>query len=97
MSYTVNIIRERRSENEVWVDTFSVQDSVENPEAALRAAVEAFLKTEAGKKAIDQTCNDFNWGDAMVYLSAKDLAPYGLERVTGRTKDVLVNQDEVLC
>lgn len=97
MPYTVNVIRERRSENAVWVDTFLVQDSVKNPEEALRAAVDAFLKTDAGKKAVEQTCEDFNWGDAMLYLSAADLAPYGLERVPVVAKDILVDQDEVLC
>ena len=64
----VTITRERYSENEAWSDHFWV-DASKTPSVELfRDAVQAYLKTEAGKVAINATCEDFNWGDAIIYV-----------------------------
>ena len=59
---TVTFIRERRCENEIFVDTFKVDDSVSDVEGAFRAAVREYLQTEDGKAAVEQACEDYNWG-----------------------------------
>lgn len=94
--YIVNLIRERASENQIWIDTFQVDDSVTNPELALRNAVQEFLATEEGKKALEYTTKDFNWGDAVVYVPEEIWAKHGLKFQEVKSVDIKVNQDEVL-
>lgn len=97
MKIIVNLIRERISENEVWVDSFECDESVINPEQSMRAAVKEYLKTEEGKKAIKDTCNDFNWGDAVLYVPDKIWNKYGLYPLNrNKSIDIKVNQDEIL-
>lgn len=95
--YVVNLVRERACENEMWIDTFLADDSVEDPEQALREAVKEFLSTEEGKQAISYTCHDFNWGDAVSFVPEEIWAKYGLKFQTFKSVDIKVNQDEVLC
>jgi hypothetical protein len=95
--YIVNLIRERSCENEQWVDTFEVEDRVTDPEMALRIAVECFLATLEGKKMIEYTGNDFNWGDAIMSVPEKVWNHFGLRLKMVKSVDIKVNQDEVLC
>lgn len=94
----VNLIRERRSENEYWVDTFIIADNVQNPEQALREAVAEFLASDAGKEEIERSCHDFNWGDAVMAVPDAIWEKHGLSLCRENIAvDVLVDQDEVLC
>lgn len=95
--YIVNLIRERTCESQLWIDTFIVDDSVKNPEQALRDAVKEFLATDEGKKANEYACNDFNWGDAVVYVPEEVWAKHGLKFRDMKSVDIKVYQDEVLC
>lgn len=63
MMKKVNLIRERKWENEFYVDTFEVDDSILYVEDALREAVKEFLGTDQGIEAVKETMGDFNWGD----------------------------------
>ena len=49
--YAVNLMRERPSEDQIWSDTFLAENSLEDPEEAIRSAVKEFL-ANAGKKNI---------------------------------------------
>lgn len=95
---TLNLIRQRISENEIWIDEFEYEDWVKNPEKSLRNAISNFLNTEEGTKAINDSCNDFNWGDAINSVPESILNKYGLHYIIDKTNltDVIVNQDEVL-
>lgn len=95
--YYANLVRERKCEDQTWIDTFEVEDFVENPERAIRDAVKEFLDTDEGKKALSYTCHDFNWGDAVVYVPEEIWKKHGLRFRTVKSVDVVVDQDEVLC
>ena len=74
----VTLIRERWSEREIWADDFWV-DAAQTPSKELfQKAVEAFLMTNDGQAAVDQTCNDFNWGDAVIYVPHEIWNKYGI-------------------
>lgn len=74
----VNIIRERPSENEEWINSFWV-DAKQVPSVDLfRAAVSDFLRTKDGVQAIKDSCNDFNWGDAMLYVPQEIWKKHGI-------------------
>lgn len=107
----VTLIRERYGEREIWSDDFWV-DANESPSKELfQKAVEAFLKTEDGEKMIAQTCNDFNWGDAVIYVPDEIWNGFGIYPFDYRLSPeemgfaptsslnitrILVDQDEVL-
>jgi hypothetical protein len=94
----LNLIRERSCENQTWIDTFSVEDYIQDPIAALRAAVQEFLTTSAGQRAVNYTCYDFNWGDAITYVPEIIWNKHGLYfNLNICSIDYKVNQDEVLC
>jgi len=74
----VTIVRERRSENEQWSDSFWV-DAKEVPTVELfKSAVQDYLKTGDGHLAIKQTMEDFNWGDAMMYVPSYHWNSHGI-------------------
>lgn len=95
----INLIRERQIENEFWVDSFEITGNDVNPEQALRNAVAEFLSTDAGKREVEQTCYDFNWGDAIMTVPDEIWRKHGLSLFKGSviTRDIHVDQDEVLC
>lgn len=95
----INLVRERRLPRgtEMYVDTFEVEDGVKDPEQALRDAVKQFLKTEEGKKMIEYSAGDFNWGDAVMSVPNEVWKAHGLTMVETGIQDIVVNQDEVLC
>lgn len=108
----VNMIRERLSENEQWIDSFWV-DARQVPSVELfRAAVGEYLHTKEGLQSIEASCYDFNWGDAMMYVPQEIWNKYGIYPVDPMhpPKDLglaptpnnnpvtfTVDQDEVLC
>jgi hypothetical protein len=93
----VNFIRERKWENEWYLDTFEVEDSILNVEASLREAVKEFLGTEEGIEAVKQTMADFNWGDAIQMVPDEIWNKHGIYRANSVVEDIVVNQDETLC
>jgi hypothetical protein len=98
----LNLVIEDRSDikvKKIWVESFRVEDAVENPENALRTAVNEFLKSgsEESKEAIAYACNCFNWGDAMSAIPEAMYEKHGLTRLNGNSIDVFVDHDEVLC
>ena len=92
----LNLVRERSSENWSRIDTFIVEDYVTNPEKALRNAVKDFMQSEDGRKAVEYACGDFNWGDAITYITNDFLGIYGLTICEQDIETVLVDQDELL-
>lgn len=94
--YILNLIRERTSENLTITDTFFVNDFVVDAEKALRNAVAEYLNTKEGKRAIELTCNDFNWGDAIMGVPDKIWFKHGLSMDNEKVVIVKVNQDEIL-
>ena len=92
----LNLVRERRCENWSSIESFLVEDYVKNPEEALRNAVEDFMKSEEGKKAIEYACGDFNWGVVAANITDEFLKPHGLMWFKNDIETVSVNQDEVL-
>ena len=97
MSKMIQLVRARAGEGEAYINLFHVGADVQDVEAALRAAVEEFLSTPAGRQAIEETNYDFNWGDAIVYVPAEIWAKHGLKLLDTPAYDtVYVNQDEVL-
>lgn len=68
---TVNrttLIRHRPWENTSWSNDFWIDASKVPSKVLFEQAVHDYLNTAAGKLAIEFTCNDFNWGDAMMYV-----------------------------
>lgn len=74
----VTLIRERWSERETWSDDFWVDASQTPSKELFQKAVEAFLFTEDGQTAVHQTYNDFNWGDAIVYIPDEIWTQFGI-------------------
>lgn len=107
----VALFRERYSEDERWSDDFWV-DATKIPSAELfKAAIEEYLKTPEGLKVISDTCEDFNWGDAVLYVPNEIWHKYGIYPFeynkspfdmglspADHNNDycILVNQDEIL-
>ena len=93
------LLRQGWDEYEVSIDAFAVSDGVEDPEAALRAAVQDFIDsgTEESEDALKHACGDFNWGDAMNCIPDKYFVNRGLTPMqTNQAVTVAVNHDEVL-
>lgn len=91
----VTLIRERSWENESWINHFIV--SSDNPEQKLRDAVKEYLQTDDGKKMIEATSYDFNWGDAINYVPDEIWEKHGVKPVyESQAVTITVDQDEVL-
>lgn len=74
----VSLIRERYSEREIWSSDYWV-DAAKTPSKELfQEAVEAYLLTPDGQEAVKHTCNDFNWGDAEVYVPCEIWNQFGI-------------------
>lgn len=69
----------------------------------IRSVIRAFLETDEGKGAQQDTCEDFNWGDLDSYIPAEFFLKYGitipqanmLVECAGACV-VMANQDELL-
>lgn len=92
---TVVFIRERRSEGQFFTDYFLVEDHITDPESAIRAAVETYLKTPEGKEAVIEACRDYNWGDVFNTVPEQILNQHGIH-FTEEGYTICVDQDEVL-
>lgn len=98
----VVVIRKRLWENNQWLDYF-LYDGHGNPEEEFRGVISEYLQTEDGERAIEHTCNDFNWGDAMQDVPLSLYEKRGLYAVGSRKNitisdivEIVVDQDEVL-
>ena len=92
----VALVRRIESENATYIDLFACAPGVADPEKAMRAAIAEFLATPAGRRAFKETCNDFNWGDSLMYVPASIWKRNGLRLINPQErKVVLVDQDEV--
>lgn len=112
--YAVTVIRQRQDgrNSELYYSTFLIaQDRLPEPseaacEAYLRKVICDFLQTEDGKRAYEDTCEDFNWGDVETEIPDEFFSAYGVTRCSsGSDTDkflccgatsILVNQDELL-
>lgn len=64
----VTLVRERLAEGEHWSDHFWV-DANKTPSVELfKAVVQEYLRTPDGQKDIEDSCYDFNWGDAIMFV-----------------------------
>ena len=70
---------------------------MQNPEQSLRDAVSDFLKSQTGADAIKWTNGDFNWGDAIMLVPNDIWYKYGIIPLEMKSKNIMVNQDEILC
>ena len=110
-NYIVTLVRIRREglDLDTWTDCFCIttpkQTDSEGFLVLMKSAVKAFLSTGMGKEAIERTCNDFNWGDAMQEIPDAFWMRHNIRPIYQNTapfsfngaEAVLVNQDEVLC
>lgn len=95
MAKIINLIGER-TDKPVSKTKFMCEDDIV-PEKALRTAVRVFLRSEAGKKAIEIASNFFTWEDAINNVPDAVWRECGLSpMVCGDFVDIIVNQDEVL-
>lgn len=102
----VVLLRERPSEDEFWADDFWVDASKTPVIDLFKAAVQDYLNTPDGIQDIDATCEDFNWGDAVMYVPSETWNKHGIYQhiedipnLTPARHDSVVlkvNQDEVL-
>ena len=107
----VSLIRERCSEHKIWVDDFWVDASKTPSKELFQKAVETFLMTKNGQKAVEGTCNDFNWGDAIIRVPEEIWNQFGIistdfsdspeelgliPLTRGEPYKIQVDQDEVL-
>lgn len=74
----------------VGVYVFEHDESIEDPEQALRDAAEKWLKTKKGRDANENVSGDFNWGDLMLCDKIQKLAKVFL--VNNFASDCVVNQ-----
>jgi hypothetical protein len=95
MPYIAALVRHRDWEDATWVDLFDVRNDVQDPERALRSAIAEYLATTDGKLSIEHSCDDFNWGDAVLDVTPEIWHKHGLKP---RYNDcvIRVDQDEVL-
>lgn len=93
----INLVRERVSENETWIDVFELDDNIRDAETEFRNAVADYLSTDLGKQAITWTNGDFNWGDAIMCVPNNVWFEHGIRPLSFRATNIVVNQDEVLC
>lgn len=107
----VNLVIENRFEENMWTDIFLVDAGKPVSKELFVEAVQSFLMTEAGRKALSDTGSSFNWGDAEFYIQDDfwqqfGIYPYdyefnpediGLEPVRDvEPITIRVNQEEVL-
>jgi len=102
MMQLVILMRERAWENQKWTDLFRVANS-ENPEETMRTAIKEYLLTDEGKEDIKQSSEEFNWGDAVMYVPESVWNKHGIISVSEgeqvkvtNTTVIEVDQDEVL-
>ncbi|QST02159.1 hypothetical protein IMZ31_22160 (plasmid) [Pontibacillus sp. ALD_SL1] len=99
-------IKEIESEEEKHVDLLLIdEERLEHStsEMFLRRVIEDFLNTEAGKEAIEESMDDFNWGDVANRIPYDHWSQCGIELVYenstisfGKQEVVVVDHDEVL-
>lgn len=107
----VTLIRDRYSEDETWSDVFWVDAIKTSSKELFMAAIEEFLNTPEGQQAIEDTCEDFNWGDAVMYVPEEIWNKHGIfsddpdltpsQRNFAPTSSIMsvtikVDQDEIL-
>lgn len=91
----VSLVRVFAGENQAYIDQFWYAGACE-PEQALRAAVQEFLNTPAGRKADEETSQDFNWGDSIQDVPDRIWRKHGLTPIEAQAGTaVLVDHDEV--
>lgn len=102
MEQLVILIRERDLEIKKWSDMFIISDS-SNPEQSFRDAIKDYLLTEEGSKAIKQSSENFNWGDAIMFVPERFWNKFGIKSISeGENRTIsnpitiTVEQDEVL-
>lgn len=109
--FAITLVRIRHDgmDTSIWTDSFCITAPLQTDSngflALLKHAVKAFLETDAGKDAIDRSCNDFNWGDAVQEIPSEFWAQYNIRPIykndapflCSGAEAILVNQDEVLC
>lgn len=112
--YAVTVIRQRYEglNMELCSSHFRIaQNRLPQPSGAaceeyLRKIVYDFLQTEAGKRAYEETGQDFNWGDVETEIPDNFFSTYGVIHCIDRSEGgqflccgmigILVNQDELL-
>ncbi len=112
--YGVAVIRQRCDgrNSEIYYSSFRIaqarlpEPSEEACEAYLRKVIYEFLQTEDGKRAYEETCRDFNWGDVETEIPDDFFSAYGVTHCcSGHSNGqflccgligILVDQDEPL-
>lgn len=103
-THLVTLVRTRSWESAHWFDYFIVKHT-DNPEQTIRDAVAHYLQTDSGQKALVDTSDDFNWGDAVMQIPEEiwtafnitcicEDQPVSIHNATCCT--IMVDQDELL-
>lgn len=81
-----------------WVIPFEFDADNFNidPEAAIRAAVQDFLRSPESETAQEYANGSFNWGDAMSSVPNEFFERRGLHPASATSIDIEVEHDEVL-
>ena len=85
-------------ESTKFVVSFEIRDDIQQPEQALRDAVQEFINsgTDEAKQAISNTNGLFNWGDAMTAVPDSLFIKHGLTKINAESISVFVNLNELL-
>lgn len=94
-----NVIITDRSEwddPQIWIMSFILPEPLNNPEQALRAAIDEYCKSPEGQKAVEASGGEFNWGDIMLYLPDEYVLKHGMIPCSRSAVEITVDHDETL-
>ena len=70
---------------------FTDKKTADNYESAVKDAVKEFIRTDDGKKALTETCGNFNYDDAVLYLPEAICLKHGFRIIESITADETVD------
>lgn len=97
----VVLIQESRLKGNIWTNYFRTNSN--NPEFAIRKAIQEYLLSEGKKRAIQVKRDFFNWDDTLRHIPEKFFNKHGIYSISetdvNKFKplvEISVDQDEVL-
>ena len=97
-SMLVNLIIIDRNEDSAMTAVFRAAENNTNPEESLRNAIRDFIESgsDEAEKALEHSCGNFNWGDAICRVPELYYRKHGLEFSGETYTDVVVDRCETL-
>jgi len=101
MAKILNLIIQDRSDPKTpheFVESFEIREDVQNPEKALREAIQEFVNsgTDQSRAALSYACGCFNWGDVFSNVPDELFIKHGLTPLKQNAVDVFVDHNEIL-